>query len=257
MNIYEKTERYIEGLLDDREKALFEAKLKNDPKLEKIVAERIKLQTIIEQKLQYNTAAFTAKELEDLGITRDQEKEIDEDLYEYYFKKKKENDLPEQLDEPLSIYRRRSGFPGMILLRYAAGIALMFIVSISIWKYVEFREQKQIAREVFTNYFKPDEDPYLNSLSDPPSGEITMASLLFKTINEMREGNYKEAYKQFMLNEFRTEQKLIECSQFYNALNLLSMGRFKESREQLRILCSGYSVYSEKGCTILRELGDK
>lgn len=257
MNIYEKTERYIEGLLNDREKTLFEAKLKNDPKLAKIVAEQKKLQTIIEQKLQYKTAAFTEKELEELGITRDQEKEIDEDLNEYYFKKKQDNDLSGKVEEPLSMYRSRPGFAAKIFLRYAAGIALMFLVSISIWKYVEFSQQKQIAGEVFSRYFNPDDDAYLNSLSDPPSGEITMTSLLFTTINEMKAGNFKEANKQFVLNEFRTEQRLIECSQFYNALNLLSMGRFEESGEQLRILCSSYSVYSEKACTILRELGDK
>jgi hypothetical protein len=101
MNLSEKIDQYIDGLLNEEEAREFEHQIKFNPILEQQVEEIKIINTILSESLRYKTSEFATREtLENDLILPDrlQELEIDDDLYRYHYNYRNPNTLDKEAE---------------------------------------------------------------------------------------------------------------------------------------------------------------
>ena len=280
MNLSERIDRYIDGLLVGEEKRSFEKEMKADPDLQKQVEERRLIHTMLSRKYHYPTTPL-GTEREDLGINDTQELEIDDDLFHFHFNYKNDETDPEPItkmmkdaDRPLS--KRHT--PLNRFLTIAATFAFLTIIFTGLFKIIHLHRINKFQQKLFTAWFQPDLDPEFQQLLDMQkegifgrrysedtydriedyelfrSGTFSQSELMFYGIIWMKRKQYDEAMDIFAKIITGKEGQYSRMAKWYYALAAIRTGNIDKAEEVLFSLCWIKGNYSSPACKILDEL---
>jgi hypothetical protein len=257
-----KTERYLEGLLSPAEKAEFEALLKTDASLAHRVETQQKLLELIKARLKYRAEPLGDEDRRRLGLSAEDELRIDDDLEAFYF--------PHLKNDPRAAGRGRA--PGLSrrgiapLLKFAAALALVLVVSLALLTTVRNNRRTRLAEQLYSEYFLPGNDRLLSGIEDKSrqnsgtgarSNLSPAENLLLLAIQNMKNEKYPEASQVFEELSFRSQAQVSDCAGFYQALNFLRLGDYNTARRLFSELCSNPGDYRPAACEISDLLNKK
>ena len=272
MDLKTKTDKYIEGLLSENERLIFEEEMKNNLEIE----EYFKKRKLLNKKLSEYFQANISGDIE-------AEEDIRKYLHTY------ENDNKNKEKEYLDILKKFSEegtqnrlFSKSFLFNLAAAIALLIIIGIGFSnRYIQHNTKEKYAN-IFAQYFEPEKDfhfsdsisnslqnqDYLMSQEFNPaqlytqfnsivrSGSYNEISLVYISILLIQKGEEDKALKQLEDIMLNAEINVYDISRWYYSLLNLKIGETNISLENLRLLCKGTSSYSERACLLINEIAE-
>ncbi len=272
MDLKNRADKYLEGLLSDSEKVIFENDLKNNLEIREYVQRRKLLDEKLDEYFQGNTR-----------IDRKTKQDILKYLQHYdNIKSDKESKYIDILDK-LSKEKTKTRFISKsFMFNLAATIALLVIIGIGISsKFMQFNNKNKYA-DLFTQYFQPENDFYFPGMDSaniqdtkyPVSENFNPTQLYDQFNNIVRSGSYNDislVYISLLLVDKGEEDKALEqledimlnagptvsdISRWYYSLLNLKMGKKNISLNNLRIICSGSNEYSERACSLIKDISE-
>ena len=272
MDLKNRADKYIEGLLSDSERIIFENDLKNNLEIREYVQRRKLLDKKLDEYFQGNSK-----------IDRNTKKDIQEYLHHYdTVKSDKEAEFINILDK-LSKEKTKTRFISKsFILNLAATIALLVIIGIGLSNKFTQSNNKNKYADLFTQYFQPENDFYfpdmdsatIQSKKYPVSENFNPTQLYNQFNNIVRSGSYNDislVYISLLLVDKGEEDKALEqledimlnagpsvsdISRWYYSLLNLKIGKKNTSLNNLHIICSGSSEYSERACSLIKDISE-
>ena len=166
MNLHDKIDLYIDNRLSPQEKADFFEELKVNKVLKKEFDERIEFHNLMKKYFSYPYELLDIEELEELGLTKEDEINIMEDIE--YSKELDDKTKNKSVKSFLSLFKEihkprlnRS----LIITSYAAWVAaaVIFIVFFTLsgyyaFNYIKFNKKSEIA---YQKYYAPHENSFI------------------------------------------------------------------------------------------------
>ncbi len=214
MNLSEKIDLYLDGLLNDNEKLEIEKRIEKDPEFAGKVLEWKSMDTMISNFLEYPKSKPDGRQrqptpdqplppMENLSPSNDlinpgfetekqlsprQELEINDDLFRFYLKAPV-NDLNEQriksrIEHSFGQRGKNSRYKKMTFLRMAAGFGLVIILTVAIFTFLKERQFKRKLNMAYETYYNPFLDSNLSTLANE-AGFSTFTEVQ-KTLGEVK-----------------------------------------------------------------------
>ncbi len=280
MNLSERIDRYIDGLLIGEEKKSFESEMNRNPGLQKQVEERRQLRAIFSKKYHYPDAPLGSAR-DELGLEDTQELEIDDDLFRFHYHYKNTENDPDAIRRLTGLPRDHN--PKMLnilgrIMTLAATVALITVLTAGVLKIIGLHKEKKLHEELYTRWFQPDTDSTYLQIASGKSpgifpgnpeekvpqrindgelfrdGLMNDKDLLFYAIAAMKNQQYEIAIS--ILNDIAgsKEKPYYHMAIWYSALANLRTGKTDKAKELFRSLCQHQDKYSSSACKILDDL---
>jgi hypothetical protein len=283
MNLSEKIDQYIDGLLNEEEAREFEQLIKFDPILEQQVEEIKIINTILSESLRYKTTEFDARDIleNDLILPdRLQELEIDDDLYRYHYNYRNPNTLDKEKEvlnavKLLRENKKKVTISLISILKIAASIVIILFLATGIFKAKEQLILIKLSSDIFQREFHPENDAELTNLISA-DGYNTYSELknnsnniypeifrsnsenknkyLFAGIISLHQNNPEIAVMYLNINLNNPDEGISDIVNWYYALSLLKQHKTSEAIKYLSLLCDSDSAYRDKSCAIVESL---
>ena len=272
MDLKTKADKYIEGLLSENEKLIFEEEMKNNLEIREYFKKRKQLNRKLAEYFQANISGDT-----------EADKDIKKYLHTY------ENDTKSKESEYIDILNKLSEsgtqnqlFSKSFLFNLAAAIALLIIIGIGFSNRYIQHNTKEKNSNIFAQYFEPEKDFYfIDSITDSLQNQEYLMTQnyypdqLYNQFNSIvRSGSYNEislVYISVLLIQKGEEDKALEqledimlnagttvsdISRWYYSLLNLKLGKTNISLDNLHLLCAGTNSYSERACLLINEIAE-
>ncbi len=289
MNIQEKIEHYIEGLLSDEEKREFEEKMQEDPELEALVMKRGQLASLLSEKFRYPTEPLQPQ---DGGILLDhtQDMEIDDDLYRFYYHFEDDREENKKLEKLIRDAKNTGNSAHsstlFILLNLAATILIVAIVAAGLSKMFHEKNMDKLYRQLYLTNFQPDQDSRLANLEPATKNDTAEnngsefepgisttepemdhelfrnnsghdISLIKYSVAKMKQQDFNLALIPLQEVIRHDNPEYTSIAKWYYGLTLLKTGKPEEAASVFHSLCQSHGDYSELSCSILEDISEK
>lgn len=270
MDLTEKIERYLEGLLSKKEKERFEKEIKDNIEIQHYIERRKKLEVELDDYLEKRTNEkinsevkrdinkFSTAPLDQIDNT---EKEFRTILKSTIRKKSKKVDLT-------------------FILSIAATLLLLIIVGTGLVKRKVNQSSDKIYASLYNSYFLPESDSmlilyksgqgnfeiisdsdslyevYKNNLNQElvRSNDLSDNNLLFLAISAMQKGDFITS-DSILSHIIDSENKeLSEIAKWYYSLSLVIKGEKKEAVEMLNSIHNSGGFYFQKAGELIKSV---
>jgi hypothetical protein len=281
MNIEEKIENYIEGLMTTDEILEFEELLKKDIDLTIEVKQKKKLHDMLRKKLKYKSPSMQG--FPENKLSKTQELSIDDDLdnFLYNYEGGISNE-EKKLIQFLKNKNKETSSRGIgFYLSIAATITLLLIISTGVKKLVNQKINYNLSHNIFYEYYQPSADSNLqdiipenlmfkdNILITKTTGEKagtkmnleslrsekkTDEDLLNLSILCLQNDKFSMATLNLELLLKSQDEKISLMSQWYYSLTQIKLNNFEIAKEYLIKIENSDSAYAAKAAEILKKL---
>jgi hypothetical protein len=281
MNIEEKIENYIEGLMTTDEILEFEELLKKDIDLTIEVKQKKKLHDMLRKKLKYKSPSMQG--FPENKLSKTQELSIDDDLdnFLYNYEGGISNE-EKKLIQFLKNKNKETSSRGIgFYLSIAATITLLLIISTGVKKLVNQKINYNLSQNIFYEYYQPSADSNLqdiipenlmfkdNILITKTTGEkagtnINLESLrsekktdedlLNLSILCLQNDKFSMATLNLELLLKSQDEKISLMSRWYYSLTQIKLNNFEIAKEYLIKIENSDSAYAAKAAEILKKL---
>ncbi len=289
MNIPEKIEHYIEGLLSDKEKKDFEEKMQEDPELEALVMKRGQLESLLSKKFRYPTEPFQPQD-DEILLDHTQDLEIDDDLYRFHYHFDDDRGENEKLKKLIRDAKNTGNIPHsstlFILLNLAATILIIAIVAAGLSKMFHEKNMDKLCRQLYLTNFQPDQDSRLANLEPTTNNDAAKnkgsefepgisttepemdleplrdnsghdISLIKYSVAKMKQQDFNLALIPLQEVIRHDNPEFTSIAKWYYGLTLLNTGKPEEAASVFHSLCQSHGEYSELSCSILEDISEK
>jgi hypothetical protein len=281
MNIEEKIENYIEGLMTTDEILEFEELLKKDIDLTIEVKQKKKLHDMLRKKLKYKSPSMQG--FPENKLSKTQELSIDDDLdnFLYNYEGGISNE-EKKLIQFLKNKNKETSSRGIgFYLSIAATITLLLIISTGVKKLVNQKINYNLSQNIFYEYYQPSADSNLqdiipenlmfkdNILITKTTGEKagtkmnleslrsekkTDEDLLNLSILCLQNDKFSMATLNLELLLKSQDEKISLMSRWYYSLTQIKLNNFEIAKEYLIKIENSDSAYAAKAAEILKKL---